>query len=238
MDNINIPERIAGLNWAAITENLNETGYAIAGNVLTDAACAELIRQYPDNELYRKMVVMERFQYGLGEYKYFNYPLPAVVQQLRASIYPNLAPIANNWMQALGIDKHFPGTLDELLAICHAQGQMRPTPLILKYEAGGYNALHQDLYGEIYFPMQAVLMLNEPGRDYSGGEFVLVEQRPRAQSKAVVLQPGRGDMLLFTTNFRPAKGSRGYHRLNMRHGVSEIRQGNRHSLGIIFHDAK
>lgn len=234
----NITERINSLNWEAIAESLNETGYAVAGNVLTDAACDELIRQYSDNELYRKTVVMERFQYGLGEYKYFNYPLPQVVQQLRASIYPNLAPIANNWMQTLGIAKHFPPALDELLEMCHEQGQMRPTPLILKYGSGGYNALHQDLYGEVYFPMQAVLMLNEPGSDFTGGEFVLVEQRPRAQSKAVVLQPGTGDMLLFTTNFRPARGSRGHHRVNMRHGVSEIKQGSRHTLGIIFHDAK
>ena len=181
---------------------------------------------------------MERHNFGLGEYKYFNYPLPGIVQELRENIYPNLAPIANNWMRVLNIDQNYPSSLEELMAQCHAQGQTRPTPLILKYEQAGYNALHQDLYGDLFFPMQAVLFLNEPDTDYEGGEFVLVgEQRPRAQSKAIVLKPGKGDLLMFTTNFRPVKGTKGYYRVNMRHGVSEITAGSRYTLGIIFHDA-
>jgi len=173
----------------------------------------------------------------MGEYKYYQYPLPNIVQSLRESIYPQLAPIANNWMSVLNIDKQFPLRLNELLELCHAQGQQRPTPLILKYGKGGYNTLHQDLYGEVYFPMQLVLFLNEPNDDYNGDEFVLIEQRPRAQSKAIVLQPAKGDMLIFTTNFRPVQGSKGYYRVNMKHGVSEVTAGARHTLGIIFHDA-
>ena len=180
---------------------------------------------------------MEHHKYGLGEYKYFQYPLPRIVQDLREAIYPHLAPVANNWMNVLNIEKQFPAGLDGLLEHCYANGQNRPTPLILKYAKGGYNALHQDLYGDIYFPMQAVLFLSKPGEDYTGGEFVLIEQTPRAQSKAIVLKPVQGDMLLFTTNFRPAKGAKGYHRVNMKHGVSELTVGNRYTLGIIFHDA-
>jgi hypothetical protein len=152
-------------------------------------------------------------------------------------LYPKLAPVANNWMRVLNIDQHFPENLDTLLEYCHTNGQNRPTPLILKYGTGGYNTLHQDLYGDVYFPMQAVLFLNDPEVDYEGGEFVLIEQRPRAQSKAIVLKPRKGDMLLFTTNFRPVKGSKGYYRVNMKHGVSELTGGNRHTVGIIFHDA-
>jgi len=230
-------QRIAQLNWDEITENLNEHGYAGASNVLTDEECSSLISQYNNDALYRKRIIMEHHQYGLGEYKYYQYPLPPIVQSLRENLYPKLAPIGNNWMRVLGIDKHFPESFGELQELCHAGGQLRPTPLILKYKQGGYNALHQDLYGDIYFPMQAVLFLNEPGLDYEGGEFVLIEQRPRAQSKAIVLKPRKGDLLVFTTNFRPVKGTKGYYRVNMKHGVSEITAGERHTLGIIFHDA-
>src|SRR6202000_1922822 len=206
-------------------------------NVLTDTECDDLVQQYDDNKLYRKIISMERYQFGLGEYKYFNYPLPVIIQQLRESVYPYLAPVANNWMRVLNIAQQFPASLEELLNQCHAQNQIRPTPLILKYDEGGYNTLHQDLYGEVFFPMQTVLFLDEPGKDYKGGEFVLIEQRPRAQSRAIVLKPRKGDMLIFTTNFRPVKGGKGYYRVNMKHGVSEITAGKRHTLGVIFHDA-
>ncbi len=230
-------EKIKQLDWPTLTESLNSRGYAAASSILNDEECAQLIGQYHNDGLYRKTVVMERHNFGLGEYKYFHYPLPGIVQDLRESIYPNLAPVANNWMRVLNIDQNYPAALPELMAHCHAQGQIKPTPLILKYEKGGFNALHQDLYGDIYFPMQAVVFLSEPGKDHEGGEFVLIEQRPRAQSKAIVLQPRKGDMLIFTTNFRPVKGTKGYYRVNMRHGVSEVTSGNRYTLGIIFHDA-
>lgn len=224
-------------DWNKISDRLNENGYAVVNKVLTVAECENLVQQYDHPELYRKTINMERYRFGSGEYKYFNYPLPAIIEQVRQSVYPYLAPVANNWMKALNSTKQFPQSLTELLEQCHAHHQTRPTPLILKYGKGGYNTLHQDLYGDIFFPMQLVLFLDEPGKDYEGGEFVLIEQRPRAQSKAIVLKPGKGDMLVFTTNFRPVKGAKGYYRVNMKHGVSEITTGKRHTLGIIFHDA-
>lgn len=180
---------------------------------------------------------MERYRFGLGEYKYYNYPLPDLIQKIRETIYPKLAPIANSWMKVLKIPTIFPDTHQELQELCHTNGQLKPTVLILKYGKGGYNTLHQDLYGDIFFPIQVVLFLNEPDVDYTGGEFVLTQQIPRAQSKAIVLKPKKGDMLIFTTNFRPEKGNKGYYRVNMKHGVSEIHKGERHTLGIIFHDA-
>lgn len=180
---------------------------------------------------------MERYRFGLGEYKYFNYPLPDLIQTIRKTIYPSLAPIANYWMKVLNIDTKFPDTFQELQARCHANNQLKPTVLILKYGKGGHNTLHQDLYGDVYFPIQTVLFLNKPDEDFTGGEFVLTQQTPRAQSKVIVLKPKKGDMLIFTTNFRPVKGSKGYYRVNMKHGVSEIQSGERHTLGIIFHDA-
>lgn len=176
----------------------------------------------------------ERF----AEYKYFQYPLPALVQQLRETVYPRLAPVANQWMKALGIPSRYPLTHAALLEECKAAGQYKPTALILQYGQGGHNTLHQDLYGDVFFPFQLVLFLSQPGHDHDGGEFVLVEQRPRAQSKAMVLRPGRGDMLIFTTNFRPVKGSKGYYRVNMKHGVSEVTNGYRYTLWVIFHDAQ
>lgn len=234
---MDIEQKLNLLDWGRIAEDLNEHGYAGAQKVLADVECDELIRQYHNEALYRKTINMERYRFGMGEYKYYQYPLPAVVQQLREHVYPKLAPIASNWMRVLSIDKDFPESLEQLLELCQAHSQNRPTPLILQYGKGGYNTLHQDLYGDVYFPMQLVLFLNEPDEDYEGGEFVLIEQRPRAQSKAIVLKLRKGDMLLFTTNFRPVKGSKGYYRVNMKHGVSELTAGNRHTLGIIFHDA-
>jgi hypothetical protein len=232
-----IQQRIDLLNWDEIGEDMNERGYSGSSNILTNDECNDIILQYHNEALYRKTINMERYRFGLGEYKYFQYPLPGIVQQLRENVYPKLAPIANNWMRVLNIDKHFPSYLTELSAICRSQGQNKPTPLILHYGKGGYNTLHQDFYGDVYFPMQLVIFLNEPDEDYNGGEFVLIEQRPRSQSKAIVLKPRKGDMLLFTTNFRPVKGSKGYYRVNMKHGVSELKDGERFTLGVIFHDA-
>lgn len=234
---MDLQQRIAQVNWAEVTESMHAKGYAQLPNVLSADECDALISQYPENGIYRKTIVMEHHGYGLGQYKYYSYPLPRVVQALREAVYPNIAPIANKWMEVLNIDKRFPDTLNELTDLCHQHGQLRPTPLILKYNKGGYNAMHQDLYGEVYFPMQLVVCLNEPGKDFEGGEFVLVEQRPRMQSKAMVSNPKKGDVLLFTTNFRPVMGSKGYYRVNMKHGVSEVTSGDRHTLGIIFHDA-
>lgn len=224
-------------DWQSVTESMNEKGYALIPKLITDDQCEDLIQAYSDENLYRKTVVMERYRFGLGEYKYFNYPLPKIIQTLRETIYPKLSPIANVWMKVLKIEKSFPETFEELQSHCHQNDQLKPTPLILKYGKGGFNTLHQDLYGDVYFPMQSVLFLNEPDKDFTGGEFVLTQQTPRAQSKAIVLSPKKGDMLIFTTNFRPVKGTRGYYRVNMKHGVSEVISGERHTLGIIFHDA-
>jgi hypothetical protein len=232
-----IKNKLSALDWDVIAEEMNEKGYAIAPHILSDQQCNELINGYNNPGDYRKTVVMERYRFGLGEYKYFNYPLPGLIQAIRETVYARLAPIADLWMKALSIDKNFPGTLTALQTLCLANNQLKPTVLILKYGKGGYNTLHQDLYGEIFFPMQAVLFLNAPGDDFTGGEFVLTQQTPRAQSKAIVLQPNKGDMLLFTTNYKPVKGSKGYYRVNMKHGVSEVHSGERHTLGIIFHDA-
>jgi len=233
----NITTSIQNINWQAVTDSMNDNGYAIIPGLIGDADCGNLIDNYSDSSLYRKTVVMERYRYGLGEYRYFNYPLPPLVQEIRESVYPNLTPIANNWMRALNIQTTFPGTFAELQGLCHANNQVKPTALILKYGAGGFNTLHQDLYGDVYFPMQLVLFLTEPDEDYTGGEFVLTEQVPRAQSKVIVLRPRKGDVLLFTTNFRPVKGTKGYYRVNMKHGVSQLHSGERYTLGVIFHDA-
>ncbi len=235
MENLKI--KLTATDWPTVTESMNEKGYALVPNMLNDGQCKDLKQAYDNENLYRKTVVMERYRFGLGEYKYFEYPLPQIVQTVRETVYPQLAPIANLWMKVLKIDTSFPETLEELRALCQLNNQLKPTPLILKYGKGGFNTLHQDLYGEVYFPMQTVLFLNEPDEDYTGGEFVLTQQTPRAQSKAIVLKPKKGDMLVFTTNFRPIKGTRGYYRANMKHGVSEVTSGERHTLGVIFHDA-
>ncbi len=229
--------KLQAANWQQVANDMNEKGFAIIPNLLGDEQCEQLIHNFNNLTAYRKTVVMERYRFGLGEYKYFDYPLPPLIQTIRETVYPKLAPIANHWMQLLNIDTVFPDTLADLHALCQANNQLKPTPLILKYGVEGFNTLHQDLYGEVYFPMQTVLFLNQPNQDYTGGEFVLTQQNPRAQSKAIVLQPNKGDMLVFTNNFKPAKGSKGYFRMNMKHGVSELHSGERHTLGIIFHDA-
>ncbi|MGS2738054.1 2OG-Fe(II) oxygenase [Sinomicrobium sp. M5D2P17] len=232
-----IPQKTGDRDWRQITENLNEKGYAIVPRWLTEQQCQALIENYNRTSAYRKTVVMERYRFGLGEYKYFDYPLPDMIQATRENIYPKLVPVANLWMKVLGTNIRFPQTHSELLQQCWDNGQLKPTPLILKYGPGGYNTLHQDLYGAVFFPLQAVFFLNEAGTDYDGGEFVLTEQVPRAQSRAIVLRPGKGDMLIFTTNFRPAKGKKGYYRIHMKHGVSEVTRGERYTSGVIFHDA-
>ncbi len=216
---------------------MNNKGYSIISGLLNKEQCQYLIDNFNDTKGYRKTVIMEKHHFGIGSYKYWDYPLPDLVQILREKIYPRLAPIANLWMNLLKINKKFPETFKELQLACHQHGQLKPTPLILQYKKGGYNTLHQDLYGEMYFPIQAACFLSDPETDYSGGEFVMTEQTPRCQSKAMVIKPGIGDMVLFTTHFRPAKGVKGYYRVNMRHGVSEVRSGKRYVMGIIFHDA-
>ena len=233
----NTHDKIAEIDWQRATGELNQKGYAIVPQFLPNQSCEELIQKYNDSDLYRKTITMERHSFGLGEYKYFKYPLPDLIQTVRGAIYPKLAPIANAWMKMLNVERQFPDNFDELQRLCHDKNQTKPTVLILKYGKGGYNTLHQDLYGDIFFPFQLVFFLNEPDDDYTGGEFVLTQQIPRAQSKAIVLRPHKGDMLIITTNFRPIKGSKGYYRAQMKHGVSEVHNGNRHTLGIIFHDA-
>jgi hypothetical protein len=232
-----IKERIGQADWQGITEHMNTRGYALLPGILNSDECDELKAGYDKPGHYRKTITMERYRFGKGEYKYFNYPLPGLIGTIRETIYPQLAVIANGWMKALQIEQNFPEQFQMLQTHCHTHGQDKPTVLILKYGKGGFNTLHQDIYGDIYFPIQLVLFLNETGIDYEGGEFVLTQQVPRAQSRATVLQPRKGDMLLFTTNFRPEQGSRGYYRVNMKHGVSEVRSGERYALGIIFHDA-
>lgn len=232
-----IKEIISTIDWQTVTKEMNEKGFALIPRILPFELCEQFIENYDKPNLYRKTITMERHRFGLGEYKYFNYPLPDAIQIFRKEVYPRLAPIANDWMNELKIEKQFPKTFGELQRLCHSNNQTKPTPLILKYGRGGHNTLHQDLYGEMFFPIQTVFFLNEPDEDYTGGEFVLTEQMPRAQSKAIVLKPRKGDMLIFTTNFRPVKGAKGYYRSKMKHGVSEVHDGNRHTLGIIFHDA-
>lgn len=220
------------------TESLHEKGYAVLPKILSEEECTKLATSYDDSILYRSIINMKRYQFGSGEYKYFKYPLPDIIVDLRQAIYPYLAKVANDWMFKLGINEVFPDQLNELLEKCHQAGQNRSTPLILKYHEGDWNALHQDLYGEMYFPFQMVLFLTQSQIDYTGGEFVMVENRPRMQSKPVVLQPDKGEAVIFTTNFRPVLGAKGYYRAIMRHGVSEIKSGERVNLGVIFHDAQ
>lgn len=233
-----IYQRIENLDWSQHAGSLNEKGYAVLPKILSDYECNQLTSSYDDANLYRSVINMKRYQFGSGEYKYFKYPLPDIITELRQSVYPYLADVANDWMGKLGIQQSYPDQLGELLEKCHQAGQNRPTPLILKYHAGDWNALHQDLYGDVYFPFQIVFFLTQAQIDYTGGEFVMVENRPRMQSKPIVLQPNKGDAVIFTTNFRPVLGTKGYYRTTMRHGVSELRSGERINLGIIFHDAQ
>ena len=217
--------------------SLDERGYATTAALLTTEECRGLAALYDREEAFRSRVVMQRHAFGRGEYKYLQYPLPDVVEALRQAIYPHLAPIANRWRERLGEDGRFPPALDAYLAECHRAGQKRPTPLILKYEAGDYNCLHQDLYGDLVFPLQLTVLLSAPEDDFTGGEFLLVEQRPRAQSKGEVVPLRQGEAVIFPVHHRPVEGTRGPYRVTMRHGVSRLRSGRRFTLGIIFHDA-
>jgi hypothetical protein len=232
-----IETRLAAKDWAAINGELHDNGFAIVREVLNKQECDALIAEYDADNTYRKTISMERYRFGQGAYKYFQYPLPPLITDLREAVYAKIAPVANQWMKELNIGREFPATHQEMKRLCHEHGQEKPTVLILQYSKGGFNTLHQDLYGDIYFPMQIVFMLDQTDKDYTGGEFVITEQIPRAQSKANVLKANFGDMIIFTTNFRPVKGSKGYYRVNMKHGVSPLHSGRRHSLGIIFHDS-
>ncbi|MEW6320617.1 MAG: 2OG-Fe(II) oxygenase [Acidobacteriota bacterium] len=229
--------RLAALDWPAIDASLWARGFAHTAAVLTPEECAALVALYDDDRRFRSRVVMARHRFGEGEYKYFARPLPDVVQALREHSYPYLAPVASAWAEALGDPARYPATHAEFVAACHAAGQTRPTPLLLRYVEGGYNCLHQDLYGDVYFPLQMVVMLSEPEEDYGGGHFVLVENRPRAQSAAEVLRPRRGEAAIFTTRVRPVRGTRGYYRVGVRHGVTTLTRGARATLGIVYHDA-
>jgi hypothetical protein len=227
----------AQAEWPGFLEALDERGYAVLPGLLDPGACGELAALYDHEEAFRSRVVMAHHNFGRGEYQYLRYPLPPVVAALREALYPALVPLANQWHERLRLEPPFPATLAAYLARCHAAGQQRPTPLILKYEEGDYNCLHQDLYGDFVFPVQATILLNAPGRDFAGGEFMLVEQRPRMQSKGEVVPLGHGDAVIFAVNHRPVAGARGVYRARMRHGVSRLRRGRRFTLGIIFHDA-
>jgi uncharacterized protein len=233
-----IKERLERLEWPAIEQSLWERGYAKTLPVLTPDECAELIGLYADEARFRSRIDMARHRFGVGEYKYFADPLPPLVQALRTYAYPSLAAIANHWMKALRSPERFPAALSGLLAHCRKYGQTKPTPLLLYYETDGYNCLHQDLYGEVVFPLQLACFLSRRNRDYTGGEFLLVEQRPRAQSSGEAITPEQGEIIIFTTRYRPAAGVRGYYRAQMRHGVSRITSGVRYTLGVIFHNAR
>ena len=230
-------ERIEDIDWERVSSDLDARGCAMVEDLLSATECDALAAMYQEHDRFRSRVVMERHGYGRGEYKYFAYPLPELVAELRRELYPHLAPIANRWSAALRRETAFPDTLEQFIERCHAAGQRRPTPLLLQYGAGDYNCLHQDLYGDHVFPLQVAILLSQPGRDFSGGEFVLTEQRPRMQSRPEVVPLAQGDAVVFAVHHRPVRGARGVYRVNLRHGVSRIRSGHRHTLGVIFHDA-
>lgn len=238
VESLDMAQRVSALDWTAADAELDRAGCARIPGLLSAQECTALAALYPHDALYRSRVVMARHGFGRGEYRYFAYPLPAIVDALRTTIYPHLAPIANRWNRALGIDVRYPAEHAAFLERCHAAGQTRPTPLILQYGPDDYNCLHQDLYGEHVFPLQVAILLSAPGRDFTGGEFVLTEQRPRMQSRAEVVPLTQGDAVIFAVHGRPVQGTRGVYRVNLRHGVSRIRTGHRHTVGIIFHDAQ
>lgn len=232
-----IRRRIESLEWERISEEMFARGHVLTPPLLTDMECSELVGMYADAERFRSHIIMARYRFGSGDYKYFSYPLPEIVREMRVGFYPHVARVANRWNEVLGAAERFPKTHEEFLKLCHARGQTRPTPLLLHYETGDYNCLHQDLYGDVAFPLQLTCFLTSKS-EYTGGEFVLVEQQPRAQSKVEVLTPEQGQVLVFATRQRPEKGMRGYYRVSVRHGVSQIRSGLRYTLGVPFHDAE
>jgi len=231
------PEAALPVDWNDVAQSLDAKGFAIMPKLLSPAACAAVAAMYPEDVRFRSRIVMARHGFGRGEYKYFAYPLPDPIGPLRTALYPDLARIANRWNMEMGIDAEYPPTHAAFLERCHAAGQTRPTPLLLQYVAGDYNCLHQDLYGEHVFPLQVAVLLSEPGCDFAGGEFVLTEQRPRMQSRAAVVPLRQGDAVVFAVHHRPVRGTKGTYRVNLRHGVSEISSGRRHTVGIIFHDS-
>jgi uncharacterized protein len=230
--------KVAALDWERLAADLDAHGCATTGPLLTSQQCAALAGTYGADDHFRSRVIMARHGFGRGEYKYFAYPLPELVATLRAALYPPLADVANRWNAAMGIGVRYPSDHASYLARCHRAGQSKPTPLLLQYGAGDYNCLHQDLYGEHVFPLQATFLLSRPAEDFTGGEFVLTEQRPRMQSRAEVVALQQGEAVIFPVHHRPVQGTRGTYRVNMRHGVSRLRSGHRHTLGVIFHDAK
>jgi len=234
----NAAERVDALDWTHISQDLDDYGYALLPEILAPAECDALADLYTSDEHFRSRVIMQRYSFGRGEYKYFRYPLPETISQLRTTLYPHLAEVANRWNQIMGSDVRYPSEHAAYLRLCHGAGQSRPTPLLLRYGPGDFNCLHQDLYGEHVFPVQITILLSKPEQDFAGGEFVLVEQRPRMQSRAEVVALRKGDAVAFAVHQRPVQGRRGYYRVNFRHGVSRLRSGHRYTLGIIFHDAK
>ena len=233
-----IEGRVETADWKSVSANLDNYGCAVIKGLLTPAECRELSSLYDHDEHFRSRIVMARHGFGRGEYKYWSYPLPDTIEALRTALYPHLAGVANRWNRSMKIDVQYPETHAEYLEQCHQAGQLRPTPLLLQYGEGDFNALHQDLYGDLVFPLQIAFLLSKPGEDFTGGEFVLTEQRPRMQSRAEVVQLGQGDGVVFAVHHRPVNGTRGTYRVNLRHGVSRLRSGHRHTMGIIFHDAK
>lgn len=234
----NMTKNLNAFDWPQIQEELNRDGFTILKAVLSAKACGTFQTWYDEPARFRKTIQMERYRFGQGAYRYFEYPLPGDLQELRTQFYERLAPLANQWMSALRMRADYPPSHEEFISRCRQQGQVKATPLILKYEQGGYNTLHQDLYGDIYFPFQVVLPLSQRGVDYEGGELVFLEQIPRAQSRATVLTPDQGDAIIFTTQFRPVLGTRGYYRAALKHGISRVTSGKRLALGVIFHDAQ
>lgn len=235
--NGDIPARVAGIDLAALEHGLDSQGWAVLAGLLTAPECDAVVSLYGQDSGFRSHVVMARHGFGRGEYRYFAYPLPTLVQQLRTALYPRLTPIANRWHARMGMEASFPAEHQAYISRCAAAGQCRPTPLLLQYGAGDYNCLHQDLYGEHVFPLQVAVLLSVPATDFSGGEFVLTEQRPRMQTRVAVVPLTKGDAVVFAVNSRPVQGTRGAYRVKLRHGVSQITAGHRHTLGIIFHDA-
>jgi uncharacterized protein len=233
-----IAARVDAIDWAQAGHDLDAQGCAVLQGLLNADECRELAALYSEDARFRSRVVMGRHGFGRGEYKYFSYPLPNLIAELRPMLYAQLHNVANRWNEAMGIDIRYPQSHEAFLKRCHAAGQVRPTPLLLQYGAGDYNCLHQDLYGEHVFPLQVAILLSEPGRDFTGGEFVLTEQRPRMQSRPEVVPLAQGDAVAFAVHVRPVQGTRGFYRVNLRHGVSRLRSGHRHTIGVIFHDAK
>jgi uncharacterized protein len=229
--------RVAHYDWNGVADDLETQGSAVLEKLLSPEECRAIASFYPDDSRFRSRIVMSRHGFGKGEYKYFSYPLPEPIGSLRSALYARLAPVANHWNGRMGIAVRYPEKHEDFLKLCHEAGQLRPTPLLLQYGPGDYNCLHQDLYGELAFPLQVAILLSEPGEDFTGGEFVLTEQRPRMQSRPEVVPLRQGDAVAFAVHHRPVNGTRGTYRVNLRHGVSRLRSGRRHTVGIIFHDA-